>query len=552
MTNANLLQQPNNSNPSSPAIPEKSQKYTPTKTDGIFAIFCYILSYLYVVWVFPFEPALSTALFILFFIIFGIFYGKTCGFRQTKTAIPYLILLLLAAIRFIIFDNDFPAALLFLFVSLMAVYWVCVFSRKRICLQQAEQKDNISSLLIWDLCNQLFLVAFVHFGSGFESLRSLFGKRNNSKTLVQVLIGILICIPVSFVVIQLLCSADIVFHNLLDLLFAKIFSNIYISILKFFLAIPIWCYLFGLFYGNFRNRTFHGISNRQIETIRTGMRKMPKATAYTILTMLNLIYILFFVSQSAYLFSGFSNLLPMGFTYAQYAREGFFQLCAIAFINFMITWLSFIIIEKKDKNPKTLTIEIMLLSCFTLLFIATALSKMVMYINFYGLTRLRIYTAWFMIVLFLLFLLIMAKSIFKFHISKAAFLIFCVSFFVLCFSNIDGMIAKYNITRFEKGTLSTFDAADYKNLSAGAVPYLYEFYQNISEDGAYIGTVAFETGNTDKGILALSPEERIQLKSDLKMILERRDRSHTWYDGDFKTFHLQDYAAQKLVFDSKK
>ena len=84
------------------------------------------------------------------------------------------------------------------------------------------------------------------------------------------------------------------------------------------------------------------------------------------------------------------------------------------------------------------------------------------------------------------------------------------------------------------------------------MPYLYEFYQNISEDGAYIGTVAFETGNTDKGILALSPEERIQLKSDLKMILERRDRSHTWYDGDFKTFNLQDYAAQKLVFDSKK
>lgn len=552
MTNLNAWQQPNNSNLSAPAIPEKSQKYTPTKTDGIFAVLCYLLSYLYITWIFPFQPALSTALFILCFIIFGIFYGKICGFRQTKTSIPYLILLLLAAIRFIIFDNDFPAVLLFLFVSLMAVYWICVFSRKRICLQQSNQKDNISSLLIWDLLNQLFLVAFMHFGSGFESLRSLFGKKKNNKIFVQVLIGILICIPISFVVIQLLCSADIIFQNLLNLLFEQIFSNIYISIFKFFLAIPIWCYIFGLFYGNFRNHTFDGISNHQIETIRTGMRKMPKATAYTILTMLNFIYILFFVSQSAYLFSGFSNLLPSGFTYAQYAREGFFQLCAIAFINFIITWLCFIIIEKNEKNPKTLTIEIMLLSFFTLLLIATALSKMVMYINFYGFTRLRIYTAWFMILLFILFLLIMSKSIFKFHISKAAFLIFCVSFFVLCFANIDGIMTKYNISRFEKGTLSTFHAADYKNLSSGAVPYLYEFYQHIAEDGTYIGTVAFETGNTSKGIMALSPEERIQLKSDLKMILERRDRSHTWYYGDFRTFNLQDYAAQKLIFDSQR
>lgn len=546
------FEKPTNTEQTIPVVKPDHTKYTPSKTDGIFAIVCFILSYLYVIWIFPFYTALSTTLFILLFLIFGIFYGKVCGLPQTKKSIPYMILLFVGAIRFILFDNDFPAVMLFLFVSLIAVYWVSVFSLNRI--QTNEKKQQFSSLFVFDLCNQLFIITFSNFGSAFESIRRLFGKGKNNKIFAQVMIGILICIPIGFVVIQLLCSADIAFHNLLNFLFDILFSNIYISVIKVFLAIPICCYLFGLFYGNFRNRTFHGITTNQIEAIRTGIQKMPKATAYTILTILNLVYILFFVSQSAYLFSGFSNLLPSGFTYAQYAREGFFQLCVIAWINFIIVWLSFLIVETNtiNKRSKALTIELILLCVFTLLLIATALSKMVMYINFYGFTQLRLYAAWFMALLWILFILIMAKCIFQIHISKAAFIVFCISFFALCFSNIDGIMAKYNTTRFEKGTLSTFDTSDYKNLSAGAVPYLYEFYQHISEDGVYIGTIAFETGNTNKGIMAMRPEELVQLKTELESILKKENSSQTWYNGDWKTFNMQDYYAQKLIFGSEK
>lgn len=530
---------------------QKKQKYFFAKTDGIFAVAFFVLGYLYVQWAFPFKPSLSTALFIVLFLILGILYGKVCGFHQSKKTIPYIIIMILGAVRFVVFDQDLPSVMLFLFISIMAVYWVGTFALKRIGVENDPEKDKFSSFFIWDILNQLFCVPFSHFSCAFENLKSLLGKGKNSKTSGQVLIGILLCIPIGFVLIGLLCSADVVFQNLMNLLYEVFFGKIYSSVIKFFIAIPVWCYFFGLFYGNLRDRSFRGITFEKIEKTRKGMCRMPKATAYTVLTMINIIYILFFVSQSAYLFSGFSNLLPAEFTYAQYARQGFFQLCVIALINFAITWFSFIIVERnaEGKRSKILAVLTAILSVFTLLFIATALSKMAMYIHYYGLTRLRIYASWFMVLLFILFIILMIKGIVRFHAPKVAFVIFCISFFALCFSNVDGFMTKYNITRFEEGTLSSFRVEDYRNLSAGAVPYLYEFYNHISPDGTYTGTAASEGGNTDQGIMAMSSEELLKLKSELAVLLTREESGREWYNGDLKTFNIQGYIAQKLVFD---
>ncbi len=527
---------------------EKKKTYSFTKSDGIFAIIFFILGYLYVQWVYPFRPALSTALFAVMFVIIGAVYGNICGFKQSRKSVPYLIILLLGAVRFVVFDNDFPGVMLFMFITIMAVYWTGVFAERRIGSENG--KDYISSLFVWDILNQLLIVPFSNFSCAFGSIKSSFGKGKNSSISGQVLIGILICIPVAFVVISLLASADTAFDNLMGILYEVFFGKIYSSIIKLFIAIPVWCYFFGLFYGNLRNRSFKGITCESVGKARKYMCKMPKATAYTVLTIINLIYLLFFISQSAYLFSGFSKLLPEEFTYSQYARKGFFELCVIAFINFGITYLSFVIVERNSegKKPKALTAHTMLLSVFTLLLIATALSKMGMYIDCYGLTRLRIYASWFMVMLFIMFIIIIVKSAVNFNAPKAAFVVFCIGLFALCFSNIDGYMTKYNISRFEKGTLDTFSTYDYRSLSAGSVPYLYEFYSNITSDGEYIGKTAFESGNTNKGVMALSSYELIQLKGELEMVIKKDGSNFVWYNGDFKTFNIQAYNAQKIAF----
>ena len=109
-------------------------------------------------------------------------------------------------------------------------------------------------------------------------------------------------------------------------------------------------------------------------------------------------------------------------------------------------------------------------------------------------------------------------------------------------------MTKYNISRFEKGTLDTFSPYDYRSLSAGSVPYLYEFYSNITPDGEYIGKSASESGNTNKGVMALNSDELIQLKTDIEMVIKNDESNFVWYNGDFKTFNIQAYNAQKIAF----
>ncbi|MFZ3102315.1 MAG: DUF4153 domain-containing protein [Desulfitobacteriaceae bacterium] len=49
------------------------------------------------------------------------------------------------------------------------------------------------------------------------------------------------------------------------------------------------------------------------------------------LTALNLVFIVYFLSQLTYLFSAFNNRLPELMTYAEYARRGFFELCTVEY-----------------------------------------------------------------------------------------------------------------------------------------------------------------------------------------------------------------------------
>ena len=54
----------------------------------------------------------------------------------------------------------------------------------------------------------------------------------------------------------------------------------------------------------------------------------------TVLLLFNLVYILFIAVQFKYFFSG---TLEDGFTYAEYARRGFFELLFVTLINLSIT-----------------------------------------------------------------------------------------------------------------------------------------------------------------------------------------------------------------------
>ena len=157
-----------------------------------------------------------------------------------------------------------------------------------------------------------------------------------------------------------------------------------------------------------------------------------------------------------------------------------------------------------------------ILSVFTLLLIITAVSKMVMYINIYGLTLLRVYTTWFMALLFIVFTGIILKLIIpKINLSKLTVTAFTVMFGALSFCNVDGLIAKYNISGYTSGSLEYFSVSMLSELSSGAAPEIKELMDS--------------TNNADE-------------KAQLEKILHNMQKSK-----DIRTLTASDIILEKIL-----
>ena len=110
------------------------------------------------------------------------------------------------------------------------------------------------------------------------------------------------------------------------------------------------------------------------------------------------------------------------------------------------------------EKPFALKFYSIVISVFTIVLIATAMSKMVMYINAYGLTVLRVYTSWFMVLLALVFVMVIIKQFrYDMKFAKHLCVIFTLMFGLLCFSRPEAIIAKYNIEMYRSGQLEELD-----------------------------------------------------------------------------------------------
>ena len=134
------------------------------------------------------------------------------------------------------------------------------------------------------------------------------------------------------------------------------------------------------------------------------------------------------------------------------------------------------------ERTKALSSYVTLLCCFTLFIIATALAKMLLYIDAYGLTRLRLYTAWFMVLLAVVFLvLIVRQFVRKFPTAAVLTAVFLVMFGGLCFSRPDARIAEYNLTRYEQHTLPELDLDALTALSDDAYVVIVQHFGSLNE-----------------------------------------------------------------------
>lgn len=319
---------------------------------------------------------------------------------------------------------------------------------------------TIEKFLPFAMVKALLEYPFANFSAQSHVTSDTVSDSKTGKNIKLIALGLIITVPLTAVVAALLMSADSGIERMLKGIFSGMdndeFWNIVIQII---FAIPLSMYIFGMFYTNTHCEAERRLDERSCIEKIFNMRFVSNLVCYTAVTPICLLYVLFFISQANYFLSAFNNSLPDGFTYSDYARRGFFELCAIAVINLGV--LCFISLHSKKagrEKPFALKLYSLVLSVFTLILIATAMSKMVMYIRRYGLTELRVYTSWFMLLLAATFVLIIVKQFrFDMKFAKHLSVIFTVMFAVLCFSRPESLIAKYNIEMYKSGYLDELD-----------------------------------------------------------------------------------------------
>ena len=107
---------------------------------------------------------------------------------------------------------------------------------------------------------------------------------------------------------------------------------------------------------------------------------------------------MFFFVQGRYLFGAFTRTLPERFTVAEYARQGFFELCRVMAINFTLFWLVTRTARQEQKLIRWMAAALLVQS---MLFAVIAISKLALYIDCFGLTPLRVQSTWLVCVLLL-------------------------------------------------------------------------------------------------------------------------------------------------------
>lgn len=465
--------------------PNLSHPFDFETKDRIVAGLSLVIGFLFCQWqVIAYNsPTFSTFLFLLLIEFTSFFYIREKKKWPDKVSIFWMSIMGISTMYFLIFDNTPIHTFMLIFIILCYIMWIATASGTRV-------SNELSGFTFGDYVNQIFLVPFINFTAGFRSITS--GNKNKSKSILLLVIGIIACLPLFLIITNLLISADVGFSNLMENFIEKIWDLSFIEyVINFILGIPVACYCYGFVYGNHNKRRTDIITYEQMNHRFVKLHAIPGIAVYGPLVVLNAIYILFFFAMGSYLFSAFSGDLPTSMTYAEYARKGFFELCGISAINLALIGFVYTFFKRKEgEYSKDLKILSGLLSVSTILLIITAMSKMLMYISSYGLTRLRVYTLWFMVVLMLVFVLILIWHFRKYNLGRPIIIGFMVLFLALGFSNSDGLIAKYNVKKYmneveqgisHKESLS-FDTSMYTDMSIAVVPHLENLLKNTSDE----------------------------------------------------------------------
>lgn len=334
-----------------------------------------------------------------------------------------------------------------------------------LCLLSGKNRHNPAGVTsLADGVYTVFAMAIGQMPLSFRGLkRSLTCGGSAGRKGGAIALGLVIALPVLGILIPLLASADAAFSGLLarlpQLRFGELLCTAFFGI---FLAWALYTRAVAL-----------GRGPKAAPAVARRRRGVGSLTVNTVLAAVALVYGVYLASQLAYFVGGFSGILPQGFTMAEYARRGFFEMAWLCAINLGIMAVAIPLAAKEGRAPLSTRVLCLFIGVVTLFLVASASAKMFLYIGAYGLTRLRVLTEVIMIWLGLTALFVMVWLFApKMPYMKAVMLSALILGAAVAWADVDTVVTRYNVTAYQSGQLETVDLDYLSGLSSGAVPYI--------------------------------------------------------------------------------
>ncbi len=287
-----------------------------------------------------------------------------------------------------------------------------------------------------------------------------------------ILRGIVIAIPILAIFAALLASADTIFSNQLNA-FLKLFFNLD-KLPEYIFRL---CYILFIAYvlaGVFLHAALHSKDEKLLGEEKPLISQFLGFTETAIvLGSVIILFIAFVIVQFKYFFGGQANLGVGGLTDSEYARRGFGELAAVAFLSLlMIIGLSTITRRENEAQKRAYSGLSVVLVALVMVILVSAYQRLTLNELAHGFFRLRTYSHVFYIWLALLLIAVVVLEILH---RERAFALACViaalGFAIsLSLLNVDGFTAEQSILRAEQGKY--LNVADLASLSTDSVPVL--------------------------------------------------------------------------------
>lgn len=360
------------------------------------------------------------------------------------------------------------------FVKYVMLHFLLLAANLGLCLLAGKNRypaAGVRSLL--DAPGTLFKLGFGNMGAAGRGIREA-GKHagTSGKRRTSVLLGLVLAVPVTAVTASLLMRADAAFEGLTAALPEIQWQEL---VSAGILGVAGAWILYA------RNVSLRRSDSPEEKKQR--FRGIPLLTVNTVLVCMCLVYVLYLVSQLAYLSGGFSGILPAGYTMAEYARRGFFEMAWLCALNLGVIACCVGLSVQEGGGRRLCRWLCLFLGLMTCFLVAAASGKMGMYIRSYGLTRLRVLTE--VVMLFLgLATVVVCLWLFLPNIPymKVILLAALVLGAGVFWADVDTQVARYNVRAYLAGELETVDVVYLDDLGPGALPYLAELAKTGNED----------------------------------------------------------------------